>query len=287
MRKLFPKLNISRQLLSRGVSLVVVFTTLVTAYAALSMNATLGWFAKNEKVTASGMITQAYAAKFEVTIEQLIIDENGVEQAVAVQNIQYTSVSKDETGEEVKTVISTDNILANVKVPGQYVTFRITVKNIGVYSVNLTGIGLEAPGVDDDLPKFVDGQAYYLSTQLNTWLRETSITTKVDDEDVTTNLYTTTPSQSGPPDLNTGAKFLRQDDISNRINYMEWLKADPASKLTPIELKTGDTVTFVFVVHFKDDGNNQNAYKNFGELGVNGKIENGQCRRSLFITWDD
>ena len=282
MRGIFSKLNISKALLTRGLSLVVVFATLVASYAALSMNATLGWFAKNEKVTASGMITQAYAAKFEVTIEQLIIDENSVEKAVAVQNIQYTSVSKDETGEEVKTVISTDSILANVKVPGQYVTYRITVKNIGVYSVNLTGIGLEAPGVDDDLPKFVDGQAYYLSTQLNTWLKKAEFTPKGGTSAEIGLKTFTTPNNEGSPDHQTGAELLREDDISKRINYVGWL-----NNQTPIELGSGDSVMFTFVVHFKDDGNNQNAYKNFGELGVNGKIENGQCRRSLFITWDD
>ena len=76
MRNMFSKLNISKQLVSKGASLVVVLVALVAAYVAVSMNSTLGWFAKNNTVTASGMITQAYDARFKVTYTNVKLTEN-------------------------------------------------------------------------------------------------------------------------------------------------------------------------------------------------------------------
>lgn len=284
MRGIFSKLNISKALLTRGASLVVVFATLVAAYAALSMNHTLGWFAKNETVSANGMITQAYAAKLEVTVQQVVVN-NGQEERIPFETIKYNSVTKNEAGEVTKTqVIDTGDMLANVKVPGQSITFEITITNVGIYDVDLTGVGLEAPGVDGDVPKVVDGTSYYLSTQLNTWLKGATVTKADGTESTLTVPEGTKPDDDkDSPDYLTGAKFLRDSNGSNRINYLDWFDDDS----TTVTLSPKESVTFTIVVHFKDNGGNQNVYKNFGELGENGAIVNGQCKRPLFITFDE
>ena len=281
MRGIFSKLNISKALLTRGASLVVVFATLVAAYAALSMNHTLGWFAKNETVSANGMITQAYAAKLEVTVQQVVVTD-GREERIPFGTIKYNRVTKDADGNETTAVIDTGDMLANVKVPGQFITFEVTITNVGIYDVDLTGVGLEAPGVDGDVPKVVDGTSYYLSTQLNTWLKS-AVITKMDNS--TESLFTITESSdsSADPDYGKNAKFLRDSNGSNRINYLDWFDDDS----TTVTLAPKDSVTFTIVVHFKDNGGNQNVYKNFGELGENGAIVNGQCKRPLFITFDE
>jgi hypothetical protein len=255
---------------------------LVAAYAALSMNHTLGWFAKNETVSANGMITQAYAAKLEVTVQQVVV-KNGQEERIPFGTIKYNRVTKDADGNETTAVIDTGDMLANVKVPGQSITFEITITNVGIYDVDLTGVGLEAPGVDGDVPKVVDGTSYYLSTQLNTWLKGATVT-KADDTKSTTVPEGTQPDDDkDSPDYLTDAKFLRDSNGSNRINYLDWLDDDS----TTVTLSPKDSVTFTIVVHFKDNGDDQNVYKNFGELGENGAIVNGQCKRPLFITFDE
>ena len=245
MRGIFSKLNISKALLTRGLSLVVVFATLVASYAALTMNKTLGWFAKNETVSANGMITQAYTSTFKVTFLNVTTNES------------YTGPA---------------DILANVKVPGQVVTVDITVQNTGIYSVDLTGIGLEAPQVGEEIPKLYEGDYYYLGTQLNTWLSE--VTTSNSKTEVTLKTFNDPVDPKNPPDHSKGAQFLRTGDTSGRINYMDWVTSGA------ITLEPQDSVTFTVVLHFKDDGKVQNAYKNFGEDG-------SKCARSLFITYDE
>lgn len=282
MRGIFSKLNISKALLTRGASLVVVFATLVAAYAALSMNHTLGWFAKNETVSANGMITQAYAAKLEVTVQQVVVTD-GREERIPFGTIKYNSVTKDADGNETTTVIDTGDMLANVKVPGQFITFEVTITNVGIYDVDLTGVGLEAPGVDGDVPKVVDGTSYYLSTQLNTWLKGATVTKAGDTNTLTVPEGTQPADDKDSPDYLTDAKFLRDSNGSNRINYLDWFDEDS----TTVTLAPKDSVTFTIVVHFKDNGGDQNVYKNFGELGENGAIVNGQCKRPLFITFDE
>ena len=282
MRGIFSKLNISKALLTRGASLVVVFATLVAAYAALSMNHTLGWFAKNETVSANGMITQAYAAKLEVTVQQVVVTD-GREERIPFGTIKYNRVTKDADGNETTAVIDTGDMLANVKVPGQFITFEVTMTTVGIYDVDLTGVGLEAPGVDGDVPKVVDGTSYYLSTQLNTWLKGATFTKGDDTSTLMVPEGTKPDDDEGSPDYLTDAKFLRDSNGSNRINYLAWFDEDS----TTVTLAPKDSVTFTIVVHFKDNGGDQNVYKNFGELGENGALVNGQCKRPLFITFDE
>lgn len=259
MRNLLLKLNISKSLLMKGVSLVVVFATLVSAYAAFSMNATLGWFSKNNTVTANGMITQAYQSKFTVTYAnvKLTTDANGI-------------VTK-EVGTEVT---DPNEIITGVKVPGQSVAFDVTVTNIGVYPATLTGFGFDAPGVDEDIPKYeVDSNgnrtAHYLSTELATKL---VMATR-------TNIGDNNPAVSGLT-LKTGVadKYLRQKNgVASQINYFEWID-DTENEVV---LDPGEGVTFTIQITFVDAEYDQNIFKNFAEG------DKCRCRRRIFLAYDE
>ncbi len=157
MRGIFSKLNISKALLTRGLSLVVVFATLVAAYAALSMNHTLGWFAKNETVKANGMITQAYHAKF---------------------NVEY---SLDTTDEKTWLAFTGTIPMTALKAPGDTMTVSFRVTSISSKPVTITGFGLEAPNLDQESPKFDENGAHYLSTELQTRLLALSSKELTDD----------------------------------------------------------------------------------------------------------
>lgn len=241
MRGIFSKLNISKALITRGLSLVVVFATLVAAYAALSMNHTLGWFAKNETVSANGMITQAYTSTFKVTYRQVILtrDDTG--------KVTGKTYVNDAT-------IDPNNILANVKVPGQSVAYEITIQNTGIYPVQLTGFGLEAPAAGGDIPKIVDGTGYYLSTELTTQLVMQGDTV----------VETSTPYRLRN----------KEDGTSVRINYLS----------EDIELEPQESMAFTIEISFEDNGEDQNVYKNFGEDGT---TASGKCVRRIFMTYDE
>ena len=244
MRKLFPKLNISRQLLSRGVSLVVVFTTLVTAYVAFSLNESLGWFSENKTVTADGMSANVYKSEVEVTFQVL-------------------------EGNEFKYVESIAAVISRLKVPGQSVTFTITVKNVGEKPVTLTALGIAAPSEGDEVPKVVGNTSYYLSTELTTKL------TGIDNTAWNVNEDLERPLRAG-------------DGTVGQINYFDWLekKEDNSSSQNTatnkeIQLEKQQYVTFTVVVTFVNKANeNQNEYKNFADNG-------GKCQREFFITYKD
>ena len=256
MRNLFLKLNISKSLLMKGVSLVVVFATLVTAYAAFSMNSTLGWFSKNNTVTANGMITQAYQSKFTVTYANVTLTTDNA-----------GNVTK-EVGDEVT---DPNDIITGVKVPGQSVAFDVTVTNIGIYPATLTGFGFDAPGVDEDIPKYeVDSNgnrtAHYLSTELATRLVMATRTNVGVD-----------PAVSGWT-LKTGVadKYLRQKNgVAGQINYFDWL----AENEREIVLDPGESVTFTIQITFVDAEYDQNIFKNFAT--------EGKCRRRIFLAYDE
>ena len=256
MGNTFRKLNISKALIMKGVSLVVVFATLVSAYAAFSMNATLGWFSKNNTVTANGMITQAYQSKFTVTYANVTLktDANGI-------------VTK-EVGTEVT---DPNDIITGVKVPGHSVAFDVTVTNIGVYPATLTGFGFDAPGVDEDVPKYeIDSEgnrtAHYLSTELATRLVMASRTNSNND-----------PAVSGLT-LKTGVddKYLRQKNgVAGQIDYFEWI-VDAENEVV---LDPGESVTFTIQITFVDAEYDQNIFKNFAE--------EGKCQRRIFLAYDE
>lgn len=255
---MFSKLNISKQLVSKGASLVVVLVALVAAYVAVSMNSTLGWFAKNNTVTASGMITQAYDARFKVTYTNVKLTEN-----------EDGTISKDQgTSYE-----DPREIITGVKVPGHSVTFDITIQNIGPYAVNVTAIGLEAPTLEEDKPKIdydKDGKVVYryLSTELTTDV--IMVTSKSKDDEGNDKIQ--------PYDINddSDARYLRDRDtgVADRINYFDWVDLDEGITLNP-----KDSITFTIEMTFVDATYDQNIFKNFADEGA--------CTRRIFINYDE
>lgn len=276
MRKLFPKLNISRQLLSRGVSLVVVFTTLVAAYAALSLNITLGWFSESTSAHANGMSAQVYDSIFEVTYTPvtLLKDANGniIEKQLGVGVADSSGDLPFLTDNSDNSFNSFSDMIANVKVPGQSVTFDVTIKNIGEYSAVLKGFGLKAPGPEDDKPVKVEAKDEsgntiitdgvvqyrdcYLSTELTTHVAAVSAS----------NAETTVALQSG-----VDARPLRSSTTAD-IDYFDWLTVNE------VTLDSQESITFTVVIHFVDDPDHvQNYLKNYVASG-------GACKREIFIT---
>ena len=251
------KLNISRAVVSRGASLLVVSIALVAAYVAISMNMTLGWFAKNNTVTASGMVTQAYDANFQVSYQRVDTDSDEV-------------LSKD--------------FLAAVKVPGQSITFTVTVTNVGLYPAEVTSVGLKLPTAAQDVPIYdPDQDEYrYLSTELTTEVLKATTTNTA----YTLEIQDITPGNT--EDVNS--KFLRtEENGAQAINYFDWLKctvkqpAETGDTVTyastdVIILAKGESITFTIKITFEDKGN-QNVYKNYVEKG-------GTCVRDIYITYN-
>ena len=278
MRKLFPKLNISRQLLSRGVSLVVVFATLVAAYAALSLNMTLGWFSESTSAHANGMSAQVYESAFEVTYTPVTITKNASGELVKTLGTPITGTSENDFAGELVTAFGNDfnalaEMFANVKVPGQTVYFEVAVKNIGQSPAVITGIGLDAPGATDDVPvraPAVDKNGnevtddtgavvyadYYLSTQLTTFVYDAK----------------TDPGADMAVQSSTAKQLRGENGSADQIDYLEWLGIET------ITLDVGQSVKLTIAINFVDTPNVvQNQYKNYVESG-------GVCRRKLFIT---
>ena len=264
MMKLISKLNISKKLASKCVSLIVIFAMLIAAYSAFSLNETLGWFAKNEMVTASGMITQAYTSSFKVTC------------ATVTQTTDAQGVTKTET-----TPIQNINaIFTNIKVPGQSVTFDITVQNVGLYAVELTGLGFEEPNITEDIPKMEGTKAYYLSTELSVDVNEVTHYKK-DGEETQATVLDLIESDD---DTVTSRPLRDENGVSERINYCDWLGASSVvegRKL--VKLEPQESVTFTVTVLF-EDRDDQNVYKNFG---ADGDGQQERCARGLFITFDE
>ena len=222
--------KINTLIVQKGLSLVAVFAMLVVSIVAV-IPLSLGWFAKNEQVTANGMHLNAYDAKF---------------------SIEYA----DEKG----TKTDLDKIMQKLRVPGQKVTFDITVKNVGLYDVELTSIGLEAPTHADEKPLVKDGGYYYLSTELST---------KVDSAKVTKGKTVSTIATSD----GVADRRLRDENlVAGRINYFDWLENQS------VTLGKGDSITLTVTIEFVDTGEEQNDYKYFASKGL--------CKRSIFITYN-
>jgi hypothetical protein len=228
---------------------MVVFSVLIAAYVAVGLNPSFGWFAENKKVTANGMNATAYHSKFEVTF-------------------------KDEKGSDAKL----EDLLATLKVPGQSVTFNVTITSIGEYPVTLTGFGLEAPSTDEEKPvKDTDKDTgkttdCYLSTEISTQVSAVSVKKKKNTEMETTSLSFN----------NTLVKPLRAPDAvsAGRIDYFDWLTLQDG--VNEIVLEQGESITFRVIFEFVDSGDDQNIFKNYASTE-----KGGVCSRRLFFTFDE
>ncbi len=233
----------------RGVSLVVVFATLLTAFVAIAPW-TYGWFAKNNKVTASGMHTQAYYSRFDVTYA---VKQDG-EYKPAEPNALFN------------TIIA----------PGYSAEIQITItnKSSNKYAVNLTGFGLEAPTADQEIAK-VDsaGKIRYLSTELTTELL--GVTVAYPSTNTNTPPAYSVTMQSVPVQLREGTST--EPGAAGRIDYVRYVKD---VETTPISVPVGGSVTFTIRVTFKNTDYDQNIYKDFAGTG-------GKCERKFFFTFED
>jgi hypothetical protein len=234
MRKIVLKLNNSKMLISRGLSLMVVFSVLIAAYVAVGLNPSFGWFAKNEKVTANGMNTMAYHSQFTVNLQKLALNDDGT-----------TSLVMDNA--------TMADILADLKVPGQSAIFNVTITSIGEYPVTLTGFGLEAPSADEEKPVIEatdqGNVERYLSTELSTELLS------VDNESIT---------------VTKQVKPLRASDAASagRIDYFDWLMLQDG--VNEIVLTQGESVTFKIKFTFVNSRANQNIFKNYASTEKGG-----------------
>ena len=227
------KLNISKAVVSRGASLLVVSVALVAAYIAISMNMTMGWFTKSNSVTANGMAVQVYDANFQVSYQR--VDTNSPE-------------------------VLTPNFLAGVKVPGQSIEFKVTVTNIGAYPANVNSVGLKLPTAEQDMPIYDSDEQVdrYLSTELTTQVLEATVSKIPEGGDAGTQPTTTKIALKS----NAEKKALRDENGVYAIDYFQWFASS-----APITLKTGESITFTIRMTFEDSEDNQTVYKNYTEKG--------------------
>ena len=262
MRKKLSKSTII--IAQKGISLVVVFATLLTAFVAIAPW-TYGWFAKNNTVTASGMHTQAYKSDF------------GVAYAV-----------KPDGATAFQSVTDPGDLFNSIVAPGQSVDVQVTITNktINKYTVNLTGFGLEAPSTAQDVPKIEtvkNGDSTstyyrYLSTEITTQLISVSVTNggsySVDSNSGPVYLRGTTSGTQG-----VDLEASRHPGAANRIDYIDAI-TKTNDKKTKISVPVGGSVTFTIRLTFVNATYNQNIYKNFAATG-------GKCERTFFFTFED
>lgn len=255
MRKKLSKSNIL--IAQKGISLVVVFATLLTAFVAIAPW-TYGWFAKNNKVTASGMHTQAYKSDFDV--------------AYAVKPDGATAFQQ---------VTDPGNLFNSIVAPGQSVEIQVTITSQArnLYPVKITGFGLEAPTTDQDVPKSDGTYNRYLSTELTTELIE------INGETTSVNgsapIYLRGTSLTDDTQMGTEEASQNPARTAGRIDYIgSFVK--PVDDQTPpaVLLPKGGSVTFTIRLTFVNATYNQNIYKNFAETG-------GKCERTFFFTFED
>ena len=252
----------------RGVSLVVVFAVLVVSLLAV-IPLSYGWFAKNNKVTASGMHTQAYKSDFTVTYA--IKTQTGTSEGTPV----YSYVAAD-----------VEDLFAGLKAPGDSIEIQVTVtsKAHNLYPVKITGFGLEAPSADQDAPKHevvrsgdtTVTYSRYLSTELNTQLigiTNTANTAKLKDGTLAP-IFLRTTNAAGKV-LGVDEEASRNPGAAGRVDYVSNFVKDGT-----ISLNKGESVTFTIKLSFVNTNYDQNIYKNFATTG-------GKCEREFFFTYED
>jgi hypothetical protein len=244
----------------RGVSLVVVFAVLVVSLLAV-IPLSYGWFAKNNKVTASGMHTQAYKTDFDISYKVLnTMGDSDEYESATLANLFYKE-NRD-----------------SIRAPGDSIEIQITIKNkSSKYAVDFTGFGFEAPTVAEEVPKIdSEGNIRYLSTELYTQL----ISVSVNEKDATqeTLLYSSTWVEY--PATSDKVHFLRggtstEPASAGRVDFVLDLP-----QATTISVPVGGSVTFTIRVSFANTNEDQNIYKNFATTG-------GKCEREFFFTYED
>jgi hypothetical protein len=267
MRNKLSKSNLI--IAQKGISLIAVFTMLVVSFVAI-IPLSLGWFAKNNQVTASGMHNQAYKTDFDVSYK---VKDGGTWQDSNVTEI-----------------------FSQIRAPGDSTEIKITIKHksYNKYAVNFTGFGMEAPTAIQDIPKIdSEGNIRYLSTEINTQLLAVSVAPKEGSEtsytiiDDSTDDDSTDEIASAPVYLRgttSGEKMGTETASKNpgaaeRIDYIDAVSFDNDEE-KKIYVPAGGSVTFTIRVSFVNTGYDQNVYKDF----VNTK---GKCERSFFYTYED
>ena len=268
MRNMLNKINIL--IVKKGISLITVFAMLVVSFVVI-IPLSLGWFAKNNQVTANGMHTQAYKTDFDVSYKINILGEDG-----KTWQWQDSNVTQ---------------IFSRVRAPGDFVDIQITIKHksYNKYAVNLTGFGIEAPTATQEIPKIdSEGNIRYLSTEIHTQLLSVSVAPKNGSETSYTIIDDPTEGTASAPvylrGTTSGEKMGTETASKNpgaaeRIDYLEAVSFEDG-KEKKIYVPAGGSVTFTIRVSFEKALYNQNVYKDF----VNTK---GKCERSFFYTYED
>ena len=219
----------------RGVSLVVVFAVLVVSLLAV-IPLSYGWFAKNNKVTASGMHTIAHYAKYKVT---------------------FTDTSGNTVDE--------GSLLEAIKAPGDSVEFYVTIENKGKYDFKLMGFGLESPTGDQEMPKYDSAnQPHYLSTELKTMLTAFSVNGASETTVTGTPVFLRQNVSTAPGRIDY-LDFLTDDIV---------LSANDGSVTFKIKIEFEDRVV-INTETGKTEKVDQNIFKEFGKDGLpkNGACE--------------
>ena len=240
----------------RGISVIAVFAVLVVSLLAV-IPLSYGWFAKNNKVTASGMHTQAYKTDFDISYKVLNTTGDSDEyESATLANLFYEE-NRD-----------------SIRAPGDSIEIQITIKNkSSKYAVDFTGFGFEAPTAADEVPKIDSkGNVRYLSTELYAQLISVSVSGQESP------LYSSTWVEY--PATSDLVHFLREGTSTapTSANRIDFVSDIPES--TKISVPVGGSVTFTIRVSFANTNDDQNIYKNFATTG-------GKCERKFFFTYED
>lgn len=229
---MIKRLSNSKWLIIRhGVSVVVVFAMLVVALVAISPDLSFGWFTQNDTVSANGMSVQAQHN--DLTVYYQLPDSD-----------DWVAIDENTNADAVTA------LLAEIKAPGDEVTFRIKV--VSASATTLSGFGFAAPsGPSEEAPVKEGNTAYYLSTELYTSLL------KINNETV-----------SGATET-----YFRDENGTKQINLL-------AGRQDPIKLAENQEVIFELKVGFVNRSTPQNVFKNYQENG-------GVFARRFFFTFGD
>ncbi len=228
------KIKFHKELLNPLLTVLLTGGFLITIFVSLVRGESLGWFASNKNVSASGAGVSVVNKDAELSIA-------------------YGTYTDGEWQYGDYTVLASAPALnlSSFSIPGSSARFKLRIHNTSdTHPLSVTEIGLASFRSENEVPAVIDGENYYLGTQLTACL------------------------VSGTPEEKTAARPL-----AAYVGDTHTLAA-----ASPLVLYSGSTeispngnAEWIVELRFINTDSNQNAYANFGVDG------NGTCTRQIYF----